>query len=122
MRLPPPRRFTPASGVSYMAGAASKDPQWDQVIEIAAKLWIDGVYVAQLDPSPTQRFVDLQWAARQAGRILGGRTAVHTSDAGGPEDSTVTVTYVDPDGRGLQRAEEGLEKLLRKVLAEQSRG
>lgn len=106
-----------------MTGAAPADPHWDRVIEIAAKLWIDGAYVTELDPSPTQRFVDLQWAARQAGRVLGGRTKVHTSEARGPGDPTVTVTvtYVDPDGRGLHRAEEGLEKLLRKVLAEQSR-
>ena len=66
--------------------------------------------------------VDLQWAARQAGRVLGGRTKVHVGRSHGPHDPTVavTVTYVDPDGRGLQRAEEGLEKLLRAVLAEQS--
>jgi methyl coenzyme M reductase gamma subunit len=107
-----------------MAGVGSKDPQWDLVVEIAAKLWIDGVYVARLDPSPTQRYVDLQWAGRQAGRVLGGRAVVTIRDARGPEDSkvTVTVTFVDPDGRSLQRAEEGLENLLRKVLAEQSRG
>jgi hypothetical protein len=103
-------------------GAASKDPHWDRVIEIATKLWVDGVYVVELDRSPTQRFVDLQWAARQAGRVLGGRANVRTSGARGPDDQavTVTVTYVDPDGRGMRRAEEGLEKLLRMVLAEQS--
>jgi hypothetical protein len=125
MRPPTPAPVhTSLSGVTYMAGAGSKDPRWDQVVEIAAKLWIDGVYVARLDPSPTQRFVDLQWAARQAGRVLGGRAVVHTRDAQSPEDSkvTVTVTFVDPDGRGFQRAEEGLETLLRKVLAAQSRG
>lgn len=105
-----------------MRSATSKDPQWDRVIEIAAKLWIDGEYVTELDPSPTQRFVDLQWAARQAGRVLGGRTKVHVGRSHGPRDPTVavTVTYVDPDGRGLQRAEEGLERLLRTVLAEKS--
>lgn len=106
-----------------MARAASEDPQWDRVIEIAAKLWVDGVFVAEIDPSPTQAFVDLQWAAHQAGRVLGGRSNVQTRPARGPEDPhvTVAVTYVDPDGRGLERAEEGLEKLLRKVLAEQVR-
>ena len=105
-----------------MNDAASNDPHWDQVIEIAAKLWIDGVYVAELDPTPTQRYVDLQWAARQAGRVLGGRAKIQTSQARGPKDATVTVTvtYIDPDGKDLQRAEESLERLLRKVLAEQS--
>lgn len=104
-----------------MRSATSTDPQWDRVIEIASKLWIDGQYVAEMDPSPSQRFVDLQWAAYQAGRVLGGRTRVHVGSSRGPADPTVTVTvtYVDPDGRSLQRAEEGLEKLMRTVLAEQ---
>jgi len=33
----------------------------------------------------------------------------------------MTVTYLDPGGKGLQRAEEGLENLLRHVLTEQLR-
>jgi hypothetical protein len=104
-----------------MGPAPSQDPHWDQVVEIAAKLWVDGEYVAELDPSPTQRFVDLQWAARQAGRVLGGRAQVRTASSRVQAGSkvTVTVTFVDTDGRSLLRAEEGLEKLLRRVLAEQ---
>ena len=104
-----------------MRPATSEDTQWDRVIEIASTLWIDGQYVAEIDPSPSQRFVDLQWAAHQAGRVLGGRTSVHVGPARGPADPTVTVTvtYLDPDGRSLQRAEEGLEKLMRKVLTTQ---
>jgi hypothetical protein len=107
-----------------MVTRAANDPHWDRVVEIASKLWVDGEYVVELDPSPTQRFVDLLWAAHQAGRVLGGRARVDTSGARGPEDPTVTVTvkYLDPDGRGLQRAEEGLEKLLRRVLADHHRG
>jgi len=106
-----------------MASQASNDPHWDRVVEIASKLWIDGEYVVELDPSPTQRFVDLHWAAHQAGRVLGGRARIETSGARGPEDPTVTVTvrYVDPDGKGLQRAEEGLENLIRHVLADHLR-
>ena len=102
---------------------ASNDPHWDRVVEIASKLWIDGEYVVELDPVPTQRFIDLQWAAHQAGRVLGGRAKIQTSCARGPEDPTVTVTvrYVDPDGKGLQRAEEGLERLLRHVLEDHLR-
>jgi len=103
---------------------SSNDPHWDRVVEIASKLLIDGEYVVEIDPCPTQRFVDVLWAAHQAGRVLGGRARVETSEARAPEDPTVTVTvkYVDPDGRGLQRAEEGLEKLLRRVLADRLRG
>jgi len=97
------------------------DPHWDLVIEIAARLWIDGEYVTELHLSPTQTYVDLQWAARQAGRVLGGRSTVHTGPRRSANDPTVTVTvtYVDPDGRGLERAEKGLEKLMRLVLEEQ---
>jgi hypothetical protein len=98
------------------------DPQWDRVIEIAATLWVDGTYVTEIEPSPTQRFVDLQWAARQAGRVLGGRARVEIDDAGYPEEPcvTLTVTYVDAGGRDLRRAEEGLEALLRQALASRS--
>jgi hypothetical protein len=101
-----------------MNAGQSKDPQWDLAIEIAAKLWIDGEFVTELHPLPTQRFIDLQWAARQAGRVLGGRATVRTSRPRGPRNPTitVTVTYVDPTGQGLKRAEEGLEALMRQVL------
>jgi hypothetical protein len=100
----------------------TRDPQWDLVIEIAARLWVDGTYVVELDPSPAQRFVDLHWAARQAGRVLGGEVRVHTSRPRGPEGRTVvlTVTYVDPTGDGMKHAEEGLEKLMRMVIEEQA--
>jgi hypothetical protein len=101
----------------------SSDPQWDLVIEIAAMLWVDGQYVARLEPLPTQRLVDLQWAARQAGRVLGGRANIGMSRPGAPKDRTVvvTVTYVDPTGQGLVHAEEGLEALMRQVLEAQAR-
>jgi hypothetical protein len=97
------------------------DPQWDRVIEIAAKLWVDGTYAVELETSPAQQYVDLHWAARQAGRVLGGIAQVHTSRPRGPDGRrvVVTVTYVDPTGHGLQNAEEGLEKLMRMVLEEQ---
>ena len=107
-----------------MDRGASRGPRWDQVVEIASKLWIDGLYVADIDPCPAQRFVDLQWAAHRAGRLLGGRAKIETSRARGPEDRTVTMTVrcVDTDGKGLQRAEEGLEKLLCRALQEQRHG
>ena len=109
-------------GGECMKTTQPDDPQWDRVIEIAAKLWVDGSYVVELDTSPTQGFVDLHWAARQAGRVLGGVAQVHTSRPRGPDGRQVeiTVTYVDPTGRGLQNAEAGLEKLMRMVLEEQA--
>jgi hypothetical protein len=119
-----PARAHPAlSRLIPVDSRTSRDPHWDRVVEIASKLWIDGLYVVELDPSQTQRFVDLQWAAHQAGRALGGQAKIERSGARGREDPTVTVTvrYVDPDGKGMQRAESGLEKLLRQVLADHSR-
>jgi hypothetical protein len=69
----------------------ARDPQWGLVIEIAAKLWIDGAYVVELDPLPTQRFVDLQWAARRAGRVIGGRANVRLGRTAGPKDRRITM-------------------------------
>jgi hypothetical protein len=101
---------------------SAPDEQWALTIEIAAKLWIDGEYVTEVAPVPTQRYVDLRWAAHQAGRVLGGRSRIHTRKRQGhPPDPivVVTVTYVDPTGQGFQQAEEGLETLMRLVLEEQ---
>jgi hypothetical protein len=72
---------------------------------------------------PTQRLVDLQWAAHQSGRVLGGRAKVQVTQPLGRDRRavTVTVTYVDPGGRGLQRAAEGLESLMRLMLEEHAR-
>lgn len=41
-----------------MNAGKSHDPPWDLAIEIAAKLWIDGQFVTELHPLPTQRFID----------------------------------------------------------------
>jgi hypothetical protein len=100
------------------------DPHWDLVIEIAARLWIDGEYAVELPVSPTQPYVDLQWAARQAGRVLGGRSKVRIWPRRGFKDRRVVVkvTYVDPDGHGLERAEESLEELMRVVLEQHGIG
>ena len=99
---------------------ASTDPHWDQVVEIAALLWVDGEYATDINPSPTQRFVDLQWAARQAGRILGRRTAISVSSPRGREDPTVTVkvTYAGAGEEASPHTEKRLERALRKILEE----
>lgn len=99
------------------------DRHWDLVIEIAAKLWVDGQYTAELEKTPTQRYIDLQWAARHAGRVLGGRAKVNTGPPRSRNDPTVTVTVTyqeSPGEKGFQRAEDGLESLLRRVLEESS--
>jgi hypothetical protein len=73
-----------------------------------------------MDPRPVQRLVDMQWAGHQAARLLGGRARISVSAPTGDEpDVTVTITYVDPDGTGRDRAEQGMDLLLGSVRAEQ---
>lgn len=101
----------------------SEDPQWDLTLEIASKLWFYGEYVFDMDPLPSQRLVNVRWAALQAGRLLGVRAEV---DVTGPFSSTdptvtVTVTFADPGGRGRARAHEGFEALLRSVREQYKR-
>lgn len=48
----------------------------DLIAEIAGQLSLAGEYVARLDLQPTQRIVDFNWAARQAGRRIGIRVDV----------------------------------------------
>ena len=100
-----------------------QDPQWDLTLEIAGKLWLYGEHVVEIDPTPTQRRVDLQWAARQAGRLLGVRTHLEIGPTEGPSPAlSMRITYVDPDGNGLVRAQDGLDSLVRAVHEEQVAG
>lgn len=97
------------------------DPQWDLTLEIAGRLWLYGEHVVEMDPAPTQPLVDLQWAARQAGRLIGVRTQVDISrSAGRSPRLVVSITYRDPDGRGLVRAQDGLDALVRSVREQQA--
>jgi hypothetical protein len=98
-----------------------EDPQWDLALEIAGKLWLYGDYVVEVAPAPTQHLVDLQWAAHQAGRILGVKTIINISSAGAKHPTVaVSISFVDPEGRDLRRAQDGLDALLRSVRAHQS--
>jgi hypothetical protein len=97
-----------------------EDPLWTLTLEIAGKLWLYGEHVVEIDPAPTQRHVDLQWAARQAGRLLGVRTHLEITPAGDRSPVLVVrITYVDPDGDGLVKAQDGLDSLVRAVHDEQ---
>jgi hypothetical protein len=93
------------------------DPQWDLAIDIAADLWLYGEYVVEVKPYPVQQVVDIHWAALQAGRVLGAQAKVQVGERSRTTDPlvTVSVTFVDPDGRGLERAQKGLDALLRSV-------
>ena len=95
------------------------DRQWDLAVDIAADLWLYGEYVVELNPFTAQRMVDVHWAALQAGRLLGARAKIHVGERRHLADPrvTVSVTYLDPNGRGLERVQAGLDALLQSVHA-----
>ena len=99
------------------------DRHWDLTLDIASELWLYGEYVVELDPLPAQRLVDIRWAALQAGHLLGARAKIHITETRSVPDRRVTVRirFVDPNGRSLRRAQEGLDALLRSVLEARSR-
>jgi hypothetical protein len=93
------------------------DRRRDLAIEIASELWLYGEYVVELDPMPAQRFVDVRWAALEAGHLLGARAEIRVTEVRRKPDSLVRVSvrYIDPSGRSLKRAQDGLDSLLRSV-------
>lgn len=89
------------------------DPQQELVIEIASKLWYDGEAVYVIHATRHQQLVDLQWAAHQAGRLLGVRAQVQVTPMGRADPRvTASITFQDPEGRVRAGAKEGLEELL----------
>ena len=94
------------------------DPQWDFTLVIRSALERGDTYVAEVDTRDAQAMVDIRWAARQAGRLLGVAVEVHVSAPYGHANSTSTVTLrgieVDPSDRVM--ASEGLQRLLDSVL------
>jgi hypothetical protein len=95
------------------------DPQWEYALVIRAALELHGRYVADVDTRDAQARVDLHWAARQAGRLLGVQITTETSAPFGHADSTVTLTVrcVASTGPDRETALAGLERLRRMVEA-----
>jgi hypothetical protein len=62
------------------------------VTEIAEALAAAGEYVARIESQPTQRVVDFNWAARQAGQRLGMRVHVE-----------MKYSRAEPDGKTQAR-------------------
>jgi hypothetical protein len=98
-------------------GLGTPDPQWEYALLIRSELERYGRYVSEVDTRDAQARVDIQWAARQAGRLLGVEVKVELSAPFGHARSTVTATVrcVDADGARRRRAEDGLVRLLRSV-------
>ena len=113
----------PNPGVPMTAKDKTPDPQWALTLAIRTSLELHGEFAAEVDERDAQSVVDLHWAARQAGRLLGQKVNVEFGAADGPADYIVpaTVRGVDDGGQGRVHADEGLQRLLRAVQATQQR-
>jgi len=99
-------------------GEGVPDPQWAFTLLVREALEQQGSFVSEVDTRDAQALVDLHWAARQAGRLLGASVKLDLSAHYGHADSIVTATVrfvetADPAERA--RATEGLKKLLASV-------
>ena len=90
------------------------DPGEELVDEIADHLREHGEYVANVDPRPNQRMVDLRWASLKAGRRLGIRTRIHVSKPASLDNPTVRVTVVRADR--LSHAVKSAREAIRAVV------
>lgn len=98
------------------------DPQWALTLAIRTALQLHGRFDAEVDTRDAQSIVDLHWARRQAGRLLGTTVKVDVGPAHRPRDhaATVTVRSLADDRAGKARVEEGLRHLLRQVAEVQA--
>lgn len=67
---------TPDRFLSIRDTADRRAEAEELIASISVALSVAGEYVARIDLQPTQRIVDFNWAARQAGRRLGIRVDV----------------------------------------------
>jgi hypothetical protein len=75
----------------------AQEVQEDLAVEIARELELDGTCVLMVESIPQQRVVDVRWAAKRAGRMIGKhvRTSVtHLSER--PYSDVAVVVSVDP--------------------------
>lgn len=105
------------------ADGRTPDPQWDFTLLIRAALETSGEFVSEVDSRDAQALVDIRWAARQAGRLMGAMVKVDLSSHHGPAESMVTATVrrIESDGPERLIAEEGLQRLLASVCVAQGR-
>lgn len=75
----------------------AQDVQEDLAVEIARELELDGTCVRLFESVPQQRVVDVRWAAKRAGRMIGQH--VRTSEtrlSERPYSDIAVVVIVDP--------------------------
>lgn len=93
------------------------DPQWAFALLIRAALETSNAYAVEVDTRDAQAVVDIRWAARQAGRLMGATVKVDLSSHHGHADAmaTATVRRIESDGPERLIAAEGLQRLLASV-------
>lgn len=96
------------------ANGRTPDPQWAFTLLLKAALETATAYAVEVDTRDAQALVDIRWAARQAGRLMGATVKVELSSHHGPDDAmaTATVRRIESDGPERLIAEEGLQRLL----------
>ena len=95
--------------------------RWALTLAIRAALDVRGRFDAKVDERDAQAVLDLHWAARQAGRLLGVSVTVEFGAAGsGGTVVPATVRCVGDGRAGRARAAEGLQRLLVAVYAAQA--
>jgi len=101
--------------------ARTPDPQWAFTLLIRAALETSNAYVVDVDTRDAQALVDIHWAARQAGRLMGGTTVKVDLSYHGHADAmaTATVRRIESDGPERVIAEAGLQRLLASVRVAQ---
>jgi hypothetical protein len=72
----------------------------DLVPVIVVNLDEAGEYRAVLDPNAAQQLVDLRWAALRAGRLLGRRVKVSTTQAVGTGSAPLVARVTFASGHG----------------------
>jgi len=78
-------------GATAVPGASSHLERGDLAIEIAQALGSTGQYLATVSLGSRQEFVDLNWAAREAGRRLGTRVHLDVQISKAPSGAQAEV-------------------------------
>lgn len=74
--------------------AMAQDVQEDLATELARELELEGTCVRVVPAIPHQRAVDVSWAARRAGRLIGQHVSTSVTDLSGDPVTHVAVVAV----------------------------
>ena len=72
----------------------AQDVQEDLAVELARELELEGTCVRVVSSTPPQRVVDISWAAKRAGRLIGQRVRTSVTELPGGSRNDVAVVAV----------------------------